>query len=129
MPRPSRAVTQAQLHQLARHGAITRISELEAEIAFVRAALRGLGEAPAGESAPTRRKRRRRGKLSAAGRKAIAEAQRERWAALKAKSNSKSPARPKRRRKPMSAAARKALGARMKKYWATRRKAKAAATK
>jgi hypothetical protein len=64
---------------------------------------------------PTRRRR-----MSAAGRRAIAAAQRARWAKVK-KGAKPAP----RKRKGMSAANRKAAAERMKKYWLEKRKAKA----
>lgn len=97
---------------LARAGAEARIRELQNEVAAIRKTF-GMP----GSSGPARRARpRKRGKLSAAGRRAIVAAQKARWAAAKA---GKSVAK---KRKGMSAAARKAASERMKKYWAARRK-------
>src|ERR1017187_2099459 len=53
---------------------------IDAQVAELRAMLSGSPAEPAASSEPTTRKRR---KMSAAGRKAIAEAQRKRWAASK----------------------------------------------
>ena len=99
---------------LARAGAEARIRELQNEIAAIRktVGMRGSGRAGAtGGGEP-----RKRGKLSAAGRRAIIAAQKARWAAVKAGKTG-----PK-KRKGMSAAAKKAVSERMKKYWAARRK-------
>jgi hypothetical protein len=127
----------AQLHELARRGATVRLEELRAEIAAVQALL-GASSGRAARRAPTGKEQkspsRRRGKLSPAGRAAIAAAQKARWAKIKsAKSqgstsadaagaaNAAAPAA--RKRGGMSRAARKAAAARMKKYWAEKRKA------
>jgi hypothetical protein len=105
----------AQLHQLARYGAQARLEELRAEIAALRALI---GGAPASAQGSKPRRRRRRGKLSAAGRAAIAAAQKARWAKAR-RGSKKQTAR--RKRKGMSAAARKAVSERMRKYWASKR--------
>ena len=78
---------------------------IDAKIAELRAMLPGgPAEPTAATSEPTRRKRR---KMSAAGRKAIAEAQRRRWAASKKAAEPSAPeAGPKPKRK-LSAAGRK----------------------
>jgi hypothetical protein len=110
-----------QLHKLASHGAKARLVELRAEVAALLRAFPAVGGAPQKRRpGPPPARARRRGKLSAAGRRRIAEAQRKRWAALKQKSAGAEP-----RRSRMSAAAKKAVSIRMKKYWAERRKAKA----
>jgi hypothetical protein len=78
----------------------------------------GVGGTPqVRKTRPPARRGRRRGKLSAEGRRRIAEAQKKRWAALKQQSASAG-----RKRSRMSAAARKAVSIRMSKYWAERRK-------
>ena len=105
---------------LARVGAEARIRELQNEIATIRSTfgMRGSsGAAAATGGGPGKRsKSRKRGKLSAAGRRAIVAAQKARWAAIKAgKGGAK-------KRKGMSPAARKAVSERMRKYWAARRK-------
>jgi hypothetical protein len=92
----------------------TRIDD---KIAELRALLTGGSSKPSDASAPPKRKRR---KMSAAGRKAIAEAQRKRWASKKA---AEAPApevasKPKRK---LSAAGRKAIIAATKKRWALKR--------
>jgi len=65
----------------------TRIDD---QIRELRAMLPGRSEAPVAASEPAKRKRR---KMSAAGRKAIAEAQRKRWAASRSQSESATPER------------------------------------
>jgi hypothetical protein len=106
------------LMNLARVGAKARIQELETEISEIRAAFPGLdGSEDSGEVKPKKAlTRRKRGKLSAAGRRAIAAAQRARWAKIKAEKSGPT------KRKGMSAAAKKAVSVRMKKYWAERRR-------
>lgn len=86
--------------------------KLDAQIAELRAHLPG-GTEPTSE--PTKRPRR---KMSAAGRRAIAEAQRKRWAA--AKRESEALAKPKRK---LSAAGRAAIIAATKRRWAAKRAA------
>jgi len=100
--------------------------KLDAKIAELRAILSGGPTEPAATPEPAKRKRR---KMSAAGRKAIAEAQRKRWAAAKvqAEAATPEPAKPKRR---LTAAARAKLVANLKKARAAKAaKAKAAAKK
>jgi hypothetical protein len=104
------------LLSLARAGAEARIRELQQQIAAIRNTFGMRGSARAARTGGPRK----RGKLSAAGRRAIIAAQKARWAAVKAgKAVGKTVGK---KRKGMSAAARKAVGARMKKYWAARRK-------
>ena len=114
------ALSNEQLLQLASHGARARLAELRHEMATLLRAFPGVGGAPQGRkpAAPARRARRR-GKLSAEGRRRIAEAQRKRWAMLK----EQKAAGADRKRSRMSSAARRAVSLRMKKYWAERRKA------
>jgi hypothetical protein len=103
---------------------------IDAQIAGLRAFLSG---EPAESAAPTpvSTKRPRR-KISAAGRKAMAEAQRKRWAAIKGKPAPQASAKPtvtppskaapKPKRK-LSAAGRAAIIAATKKMWAAKRAA------
>jgi hypothetical protein len=116
-----------QILELAKKGAIHRYQELKAEIASLmkafphlryRSAVSPAIDLSSEPAATIDRKPRKRGKLSAAGRRAIAAAQRARWAKIKAKKSGPT------KRKGMSAAARKAVSLRMKKYWAERRKQK-----
>ena len=97
----------------------------DAQIAELRAMLNGhAGTAAKAETAP-----RKRRKTSAAGRRAIAEAQRKRWAAVKGQSETTTPepAKPKRT---LSAAARAKLAANLKKARAAKAvKAESARTK
>jgi hypothetical protein len=91
---------------------------IDARIAELRAIQTGAsaGTAVAPEAPKTKRR-----KMSAAGRKAIAEAQRKRWAASKAASAGEAPevvSKPKRK---LSAAGRKAIIAATKKRWALKR--------
>ena len=92
-------------------------TRIDGRIAELRALLTG-GSAES-TAAPESPKHRRR-KMSAAGRKAIAEAQRKRWAAKKAADGSapEAPSKPKRK---LSAAGRKAIIAATKKRWALKR--------
>ena len=71
--------------------------------------------------APVTEASRKRGGMSAAGRRAIAEAQRKRWAAKKAMA---SPSKPKRK---LSAAGKAAIVAALKKRWAAKKAAVRAA--
>jgi hypothetical protein len=108
-----------QIHQLASHGARARLAELRDEIAALLRAFPGVGRAlQGGRPGPPARRGRTRRKLSAEGRRRIAEAQRKRWAAVKQKSAGSG-----RKRSRMSAAAKQAVSIRMTKYWAERRKA------
>ena len=73
---------------------------------------------------------RKRRRMSAAGKRAIAEAQRKRWAALKGQPEGKTPApAPAKRKWRLSAAGRAAIIAATKKRWALKRSAEAATTK
>ena len=97
--------------------------ELESEVAAISAAFPDLAGA-AGKRSRSRgraRLKRKRSKISAEGRRRIAEVQRKRWAALKSEAATSPPPR---RRARMSAAARKAVSERMKTYWAQRRAAR-----
>jgi len=91
------------------------------------AELRGLLTSGAPEPAAPAPPRRTRRKMSAAGRKAIAEAQRKRWAAKKAAEGAapKVVSKPKRK---LSAAGRKAIIAATKRRWALKRAEGAKAT-
>jgi hypothetical protein len=86
---------------------------IDAQIADLRAMFSGR---PA-DITDTRRPRR---KMSAAGRKAIAEAQRKRWAAAKTQSESTTSRASKPKRK-LSAAGKAAIVAALKKRWAAKR--------
>ena len=93
-------------------------TRIDAQIAELRAVLTGGSTEPAAMPEPPKRKRR---KMSAAGRKAIAEAQRKRWAASKKAAEPSAPeAAPKPKRR-LSAAGRRAIIAATKKRWALKR--------
>jgi hypothetical protein len=102
---------------------------IDAQITELRAFLSGEPAEPALIPAPEKPARR---KVSAAGRKAMAEAQRKRWAAIRAKPEPQgsatptatptSKAAPKPKRK-LSAAGRAAIIAATKKMWAAKRAA------
>ena len=97
-------------------------TSIDGKIAQLRAMLPGGPAQTAATPEPTKRKRR---KMSAAGRKAIAEAQRKRWAASKkAAEPSTSEAASKLKRK-LSRAGRAAIVAATKKRWAMVKAAKA----
>jgi hypothetical protein len=79
------AKRQSELLRFAALGALARIEELQAEIARIRKAFptfvgRKSGQGEGDAKSPTRRKR----KMSAAARKKIGDAQRKRWAKLRA---------------------------------------------
>jgi hypothetical protein len=92
-------------------------SRIDVQIADLRAMLPDGTAEPTSASEPTKRLRR---KMSAAGRRAVREAQRKRWAAAKGESEPKTSARPKRK---LSAAGRAAIIAATKKRWAAKRAA------
>ena len=87
------------LHEYARIGAGVRLNELRAEVAAITKAFPDLADAPArrrqgrppgrpkaaiAESTEPVAQKRKRRKMSAAGRKAISDAQKARWAKLRA---------------------------------------------
>ena len=123
MARTSKQLSLQQLTDLARRGAISAVETLEAEVATIKKAFpdifgRATGRGIATANRRTRRSRRR-GKLSAAGRAAIAAAQKARWAKIKNRrsaSDVTTSVRTRRRRQAMSAAQRKAVSERMKKH-------------
>ena len=93
--------------------------KLDEQIAELRGMLSGNGSSGATPSAePTARKKRG---MSAAGRKAIAEAQRKRWAAAKA--TTAAPKAAKKPKRKLSAAGRAAIVAALKKRWAAKKAA------
>src|SRR5215831_148103 len=96
---------------------------IETQLAELRAML-----SPASDrSAPTPQSTSgKEGRMSAAGRKAIAEAQRKRWAALKGKSVA--PEAPKKPKRKLSAAGRAAIVAALKQRWAAKKAAGAGQT-
>ena|ERR1035437_6659150 len=88
---------------------------IDSKIAELRAMLPGGHTEPTVAPEPTKRKRR---KMSAAGRARIAEAQRKRW--VEFKKHQAAPEAPKPKRK-LSAAGRRAIIAGTKKRWAAKR--------
>src|SRR3954452_12262696 len=74
------------------------------------------------EAAPTQ-ETKRKGGISVAGRKAIAEAQRRRWAAKKAGTKTSTDSAPKKAKRRLSAAGRKAIAEAQKKRWAVKKAA------
>jgi hypothetical protein len=97
-------------------GFLAQKHHIDAQIAELRAMLSG-GSAQPATPATARRKRR---KMSAAGRARIAEAQRKRWAEKKQSKPATTKESPKPKRK-LSAAGRKAIIAATKKRWALKR--------
>jgi len=87
---------------------------IDAQIAELRAMLPGAKTEPTSE--PTANRPRR--KMSSAGRKAIAEGQRKRWAASKQTAEPRMSPRPKRR---LSAAGKAAIVAALKKRWTAKK--------
>src|SRR5215831_15467038 len=102
--------------------------QIDEQIAEVRRLLAGsknggsAGTAAAPKAAPARRKHR----ISAAGRRAIAEAQKRRWAEKKAAVGVTPATKPKSRKRKLSPEGRQAIVDALKKRWAAKR---AAATK
>ena len=95
---------------------------IDAEILELRAMLPGAQTEP--EPGPTAKRPRR--KMSAAGRRAIAEAQRKRWAAVKPETKEPKISKPKRK---LSPAGKAAIVAALKKRWAAKRAEAAKAAK
>jgi len=121
-----------QIRQLARRGAELRLEEVRREIAAISALLatgtRGQRRGPTGDRDSSDGHRPSRTTISAAGRAAIAAAQKARWAKIRAEANASAPSdgatsstKPQRKRRRMSPAARKAAADRMRKYWAGRK--------
>ena len=88
---------------------------LDEQLAELRAMRTGANHTALASSRPRR-------KMSAAGRKAIAAAQRQRWAALKG--SSAPPKAAKKAKRKLSAAGRAAIVAALKKRWAAKKAAK-----
>jgi peptidoglycan hydrolase CwlO-like protein len=96
---------------------------LDEQLAELRAML---SSTPASSSSTSQPRGRRKRGMSEAGRKAIAEAQRKRWAAVRGESGPQKSA-PKSKRK-LSAAGRAAIVAALKKRWAAKKAASAGET-
>lgn len=97
--------------------------QIDEQIAEVRRMLGSSTNGASAQSEPATRKRT----MSAAGRRAIAEAQKRRWAAKKAAAEPATEARKPKRT--LSAAGRRAIVAALKKRWAAKRAAAAPAGK
>ena len=90
-------MTQEELHRLARFGAEARLAELQLEIRSIRAAFPDLRRGASAQDSPSARvgmngsatqlvaKQRRPRKMSADARKRIGDAQRRRWAEVRAR--------------------------------------------
>jgi hypothetical protein len=96
---------------------------IEAQLGELRAMLSQASDGSVPIPQSTDRKKRR---MSAADRKAIAEAQRKRWAGMKRESSS--PTAPKKSKRKLSAAGRAAIVAALKKRWAAKKAAGAGET-
>jgi hypothetical protein len=94
----------------------SRRHQIDEQIAEVRRLLGGGRNGASAEPRPTGRKHR----ISAAGRRAIAAAQRQRWAEQKAATGT-SPAKAKRPKRKLSPEGRAAIVAALKKRWAAKR--------
>ena len=104
----------AEIIHAAIEGFESQKTRIDAQIAELRQMLKGDGT---GATAATQLVRPRR-KMSAAGRKSIAAAQRARWAKVKAEAGTSQEPKPKRK---LSAAGRKAISEAAKKLWAAKR--------
>jgi hypothetical protein len=100
---------------------------IDAQIAEIRQLMTGGSAGPAATAEPGRKRR----KVSAAGRKRMAEAQRKRWAAKKQSGGAPKAARPKAQKpkRKLSAAGRKRIIEATKKRWALVRAAAAETAK
>ena len=96
------------------------IAAKQAELTRLQADIDALQRAASIMGGKTAAKERKRGKMSAAARKALSQKLKAHWA--KKKGTAKPT--PKKKRRKMSAAQRKAVGKRMKAYWAAKRKGK-----
>jgi hypothetical protein len=104
-----------QIIEAAIDGFEAQKQRIDVQIAELRAMLSPNGSAPAPKATTVRRKRG----MSAAGRKAIAEAQRKRWAA--AKGESAAPKVIKKQKRKLSAAGKANIIAALKKRWAAKK--------
>jgi hypothetical protein len=111
MPTPQLTV---EMLNAAIEGFESQKRRIDEQIAEIRQMLNGNSAEPASASKPQTHRRR---KMSAAGRKAIAEAQRKRWAASKGESE---PVTTKKKHK-LSAAGKVAIVAALKKRWAAKK--------
>jgi hypothetical protein len=97
-------------------------TRIDQQIAELRSLLTGGPDEIAATPGPAKRKRR---KMSAAGRKAIAEAQRKRWADSKKPAEPSAPEAPPKPKRKLSAAGKAAIVAATKRRWEAVRAAKA----
>jgi hypothetical protein len=111
----------AEILNAAIEGLESRKRRIDTEIEAIRHILNGGNTSPA--ATPEHHKANRR-KMSTAGRKAIAEAQRKRWANSKSAQSQAPPVTAKPKRK-LSAAGRRAISEATKKRWALKRAAAA----
>ena len=114
MPTLTREIIEAAIY-----GFEAQKTNLDHQIAELRAMLPGAS----GQSSAEPRSRRPRRKMSAAGRRAIAEAQRKRWAATKSGGAAAQKAPAKKAKRKLSAAGRAAIAAAQKKRWAEKKAA------
>ena len=115
----------AQLTTEIVHAAIegleARKRHIDDQIAELRAMLSVNGNQSATSETATPKKKGRKGEMSAAGRKAIAEAQRKRWAAKKAAMTTSAEGTPQQAKRRLSAAGRRAIAQAQKKRWAAKK--------
>ena len=107
-----------EIIEAAIHGFEAQKQHIDAQLAELRGMLSSASAGPVPTSQPTDGKQPG---MSAAGRKAIAEAQRKRWAAVKG--NSVPPQAANKRKRKLSAAGRAAIVAALKKRWAQKKAA------
>jgi hypothetical protein len=85
----AKGFSRQELLNLARAGAEARIAQLEAEIAKIRATFGSVANGRARHEGPTAVAKLRKRRMSAAGRKRIADAARRRWANWRAEKKGK----------------------------------------
>jgi hypothetical protein len=112
-----------QIIEAAIHGFEAQKQRIDAQLAELRGMLSSASAGAAPTSQPTEGKQPG---MSAAGRKAIAEAQRKRWAAVKG--HSAAPKAAKKPKRKLSAAGKAAIVAALKKRWAAKKAASGGAT-
>jgi hypothetical protein len=105
-----------EIIEAALDGLEAKKQRIDVQIAELRAMLSPSGNRSAPAATPTVHKK---SGMSAAGRKAIAEAQRKRWATAKGKAVTAEPAKKPKRK--LSAAGRAAIVAALKKRWAAKK--------
>jgi hypothetical protein len=115
-----------EILQAAIDGFEAQKQRIDAQIAALRQSMSGAPEEPAAAAPPSGRKRR---KMSAAGRKRIAEAQRKRWAGIKKDSDKPAAAKPAKKKRKLSPEGRRRIIEATKKRWAAVHAAAAKAEK